>query len=64
MRGTESSEMLAAKDFGTRLYDTVFAGTVRSALDGSFFEAAEQAAGLRIRLRLAVVQSYSNLILI
>lgn len=53
MRGTESSEMLAAKDFGARLYDTVFVGTVRSALDGSFFEAAEQAAGLRIRLRFA-----------
>lgn len=53
MRGTDSSEMLAAKDFGTRLYDTVFVGTVRSALDGSLSEAAEQAVGLRIRLRFA-----------
>jgi len=52
-RGGDSSEMAAAREFGTRLYDTVFVGTVRSALDGSLFEASQQSAGLRIRLRFA-----------
>ena len=50
-RGGESSEMVAAQEFGTRLYDTVFAGSLRSAFDGSLLKAAEQATGLRIRLR-------------
>ena len=52
-RRTDSSELAAAREFGSRLYDTVFLGSVRSALDGSLMEAAEQKAGLRIRLRFA-----------
>lgn len=52
-RRVDSSEMAAAREFGTRLYDAVFVGTVRSALDGSLMEAAEKQAGLRIRLRFS-----------
>ncbi|MGE5140821.1 MAG: CHAT domain-containing protein [Rudaea sp.] len=53
VRRVESSEMEAAKTFGSRLFNAIFAGDVRSTLAGSVSEAERQGAGLRVRLHLA-----------
>lgn len=53
VRRIESPEMEAAKQFGGKLFDTVFAGEVRGALRSSVDTANREGAGLRVRLRLA-----------
>lgn len=40
------------KQFGARLFETVFAGKMRSRFDASLHEAGHESAGLRLRLRL------------
>ncbi len=52
VRRLESPEMQAAKDFGGRLFNAVFAGDVRACLRSSLSEAENRGAGLRIRLHL------------
>lgn len=53
VRRIESPEMQAAKQFGGKLFDAVFAGDVRGALRSSADSANREGAGLRVRLRLA-----------
>ena len=53
VRRMESPELQAAKQFGGRLFDAVFAGEVRGALRSSVDTADREDAGLRVRLRLA-----------
>lgn len=53
VRRIESPEMEAAKQFGGKLFDAVFAGDVRGALRSSLDTANRESAGLRLRLRLA-----------
>ena len=53
VRKMESPEMQAAKQFGGKLFDAVFAGEVRGALRSSVDAATRESAGLRMRLRLA-----------
>ncbi len=53
VRRLESPEMEAAKAFGSRLFSAVFAGDLRSCLLSSQYEAEQQGAGLRVRLRLS-----------
>ena len=53
VRRLESTEMTAAKEFGGRLFDSVFEGAVLGVLQGSLNEASQRDAGLRIRLRLS-----------
>jgi CHAT domain/WD40-like Beta Propeller Repeat len=52
-RRIQSPETDAAKAFGGRLFEAVFAGDVRGCLRSSLDEANRQGAGLRLRLRLA-----------
>lgn len=52
VRRVESPEMRAAKHFGGKLFDAVFAGDVRAVWRASLDEAARQARGLRLRLFL------------
>ncbi len=52
VRRLESPEMQAAKQFGGKLFDAVFAGDVRGALRASLDMANIQGAGLRVRLHL------------
>jgi hypothetical protein len=61
VRRLESPEMEAAKTFGGRLFETVFADEVRACLRSSLDEASRQGAGLRIRLRLAAVPELADL---
>jgi hypothetical protein len=52
-RGARSTEsQTAAKQFGGRLFDTVFDGDVQGCLHSSLDLAARQGKGLRLRLRL------------
>lgn len=52
MRRIDSPEVAALKTFGAQLFEAVFAGELRACLRSSLDAAAEQHAGLRIRLRL------------
>jgi len=61
VRRLESPEMEAAKTFGGRLFDAVFAAEVRACLRRSLDEASRQGAGLRLRLRLAAVPELADL---
>ncbi|MGQ0570865.1 MAG: CHAT domain-containing protein [Armatimonadota bacterium] len=60
-RRIDSPEGKAAKDFGARLFDSVFDGEVRGLLRSSLEEARRQGGGLRIRLRLTEVPELSDL---
>ena len=53
VRRIESQEMEAAKDFGGKLFHSVFSGEVLGVLHSSMAEAAQNQTGLRIRLRLS-----------
>ena len=53
MRRMESPAMEAAKQFGGRLFQALFAGELKSCLQSSLDEASYRNAGLRIRLRLS-----------
>ncbi len=52
MRGGSSPEAETAKNFGGRLFETVFDGEVQGCLHSSLNMASQQGKGLRIRLRL------------
>src|SRR5689334_9696162 len=52
MRGADSTETLAAREFGNRLYETVFQGPLATSLQKSLEAARTAQRGLRIRLRL------------
>src|SRR5262245_47395825 len=52
VRGGRSAEAEEAKNFGERLFDTVFAGEVRGCLRGSLDQTSVAGKGLRLRLRL------------
>jgi hypothetical protein len=51
LRGRDSPQMEAAKQFGGKLFEAVFAGNVRGALRSSLDSTAREGAGLRVRLR-------------
>lgn len=53
MRRIDSPGMETAKQFGGRLFNTVFAGDIRGCLQSSLNDAERQKVGLRIRLRLS-----------
>ena len=61
VRRAESPEMAAAKVFGGRLFDAVFAGDVRGCLRSSLDEARRQNAGLRVRLHLTKAPEIADL---
>jgi AAA-like domain/CHAT domain len=52
LRGAKSAEAEEAKNFGERLFDTVFAGEVHGCLRSSLDQASVAGKGLRLRLRL------------
>ncbi|MGE5248918.1 MAG: CHAT domain-containing protein [Bacteroidota bacterium] len=60
-RSFETEQLKSIHVFGQGLYDAVFCGPVRDLLNSSLKQAAEQAAGLRIRLRLADTPELGNL---
>ena len=51
VRRIDSPQMEAARQFGAKLYDTVFAGEVRTCFRRSLDEADRHEQGLRVRLR-------------
>jgi WD40 repeat protein len=61
MRRMEQPETEAAKAFGARLFDAVFAGDVRACLRSSLDEASRQGKGLRLRLRLTDAPELADL---
>src|SRR4029079_2969108 len=61
MRRIDSPETEAAKLFGARLFDAVFADEVRACLRSSIDEASNQGKGLRIRLKLTSAPELANL---
>jgi hypothetical protein len=61
MRRVDSPEIEAAKLFGARLFDAVFADEVRACLRSSVDEASNQGKGLRIRLRLTDAPELADL---
>jgi hypothetical protein len=52
VRGLETQEGATVKEFGSRLFDSVFQGEVRIALATSLSETDSDDLGLRVRLRL------------
>jgi hypothetical protein len=61
MRRLDAPEVAAAKAFGARLFDTVFAGDIRACLRSSLDEASQRNVGLRIRLRLTDAPELADL---
>ena len=61
MRRIDSPEVEAAKTFGSRLFNAVFADEFRACLRSSLDEAEQQGKGLRIRLRLNDVPELADL---
>jgi hypothetical protein len=61
MRRFDSPEVEAAKAFGARLFDAVFAHEGRACLRGSLDEAERRGMGLRIRLRLTTAPALADL---
>ena len=61
MRRIDSTGMETAKQFGGRLFSTVFAGDVRSCLQSSLNDAERRKVGLRIRLRLSATPELVDL---
>lgn len=60
-RRLESSEMEAARAFGTRLYNAVFRGDLRLTLARSLDDVERRDEGLRIRLRFSDAPELSEL---
>lgn len=60
VRRLESPELEAAREFGAKLFDAVFAGPVGDALRRSIDDADRDGAGLRIRLRLSEAPELGN----
>jgi hypothetical protein len=61
VRRLESPEMEAAKEFGGRLFKSVFTDEVQSVLRQSLDQTRQQGAGLRLRLRLNDAPELVNL---
>jgi len=61
VRRVDSPEVDAAKEFGARLFETVFSAEPRSCLRSSIDEATRQSKGLRIRLLLTEVPELADL---
>ncbi|MCI0694512.1 CHAT domain-containing protein [candidate division KSB1 bacterium] len=61
VRRVDSPEMVAVKNFGSRLFDAVFDDEVRACLRSSLEEAERQGAGLRLRLRLTKAPELTDL---
>lgn len=61
MRRIDSPGMETAKQFGGRLFSTVFAGDIRSCLQSSLNDAERQQVGLRLRLRLSATPELVDL---
>jgi len=61
MRRVGGTEMGAVREFGGRLFESVFAGEVRDCLRGSLDETDHPGSGLRIRLRLSDVPELADL---
>jgi CHAT domain/Carbohydrate family 9 binding domain-like len=60
VRRVGSPQWEAALRFGTRLYDTVFAGDVGTAFQVSLNKAQDAGKGLRVRLRLSAVPELAS----
>ncbi len=60
-RRVESPEMEAAKGFGSKLFNAVFSGDMRSCLTTSQYAAEEQGSGVRVRLRLTNAPDLADL---
>lgn len=60
VRRLESPELEAAREFGSKLFDAVFAGQVGDALRRSIDDSDREGAGLRIRLRLSDAPELGN----
>ena len=61
VRGFTPPEVAAARDFGRRLFNAVFANGVLECLGASLREAGRVGAGLRIRLRLSGAPALADL---
>lgn len=61
MRRMESPALVAAKEFGGKLFAAVFAADVNDCLQRSLAQAAGQNAGLRFRLRLSAAPELLDL---
>ena len=61
VRGFDTTELDTAKAFGQKLFTSVFDDEVRACLHSSLQAAAEQGAGLRIRLRLGDAPELADL---
>ena len=61
VRRIDSPEMYAAQTFGSRLYETVFAGEVGTAYRRSLDAAEREGKGLRLRLRLTAAPDLGDL---
>lgn len=61
VRRVDSPEVQAAKQFGGKLFNTVFTGDVRSCLAASLNEAHAHDFGLRIRLHLSATPDLADL---
>ena len=60
VRRVGSPQWDAALRFGTKLYDTVFAGDIGTAFQVSLNEAQDAGKGLRVRLRLSAVPELAS----
>jgi Tol biopolymer transport system component len=60
VRRVEAPEMQYVKQFGGRLFESVFSGAVRDCLIGSINETEDQNVGLRLRLRLGAGSGLVN----
>jgi hypothetical protein len=61
VRRLESAALAAAKEFGGKLFTTVFAGDVNNCLQRSLVEAAQRNTALRFRLRLSAAPELLDL---
>jgi hypothetical protein len=61
MRRIDSPALEAAKTFGARLFDAVFAGDVKTCFDASIDAAEREDKGLRMRLRLGTAPELAQL---
>ena len=61
MRGADSPETLAAREFGNRLYEMIFQDALAGALQKSMEAARTAQRGLRIRLRLGETPELADL---
>ena len=61
MRRVDAPELQAAKEFGGKLFNSIFSGEMIAQLRGSMEQAADREHGLRIRLRLTDVPALGDL---